>query len=101
VAQERHNWLVDGSHTGNIHGSVCIGGSGMATPEATEMGLIAPVTFIAKTTDRTSSASVARVLPLSVVDNSGIPRSTSDDGQMQVLVTGSIDRERVCVSHSP
>jgi len=41
------------------------------------------------------------VLPLSVVDNSGIPRSTSDDGQMQVLVTGSIDRERVCVSHSP
>jgi hypothetical protein len=41
------------------------------------------------------------VLPLSVVDNSGIPRSTSDDGQMQVLVTGSIDRERVCVSYSP
>jgi hypothetical protein len=41
------------------------------------------------------------VLPLSVVDNSGILRSTSDDGQMQVLVTGSIDRERVCVSHSP
>ncbi len=41
------------------------------------------------------------VLPLSVVDNSGILRSTSDDGQMQVLVTGSIDSERVCVSHSP
>jgi len=43
----------------------------------------------------------AGVLPLFVVDNSGILRSTSDDGHMQVLVTGSIDRERVCVSYSP
>jgi len=44
---------------------------------------------------------MSAVLPLFVVDNSGILRSASDDGHMQVLVTGSIDRERVCVSYSP
>jgi hypothetical protein len=38
------------------------------------------------------------VLPLSVVDNSGTLRSTSDDGQVQVLVRGSIDRERMFIS---
>ena len=30
MIQERHNWLVDGSHTGNVYGSVRISGSGMA-----------------------------------------------------------------------
>jgi transposase len=41
------------------------------------------------------------VLPLSVVDNSGTLRSTSDDGHKQVLVSGLIDRERVCISRAP
>jgi hypothetical protein len=36
-----------------------------------------------------------------MVDNSGTILRTSDDGQMQVLVSGSIDRERVCASQSP
>jgi hypothetical protein len=35
-----------------------------------------------------------------VVDNSGTILRTSDDGQMQVLVTGSINCERVCIFQS-
>src|SRR6266567_4395239 len=61
MAQERHNWLVDGSHTSNVYGSVRISGSGIAAREATEMGLIRPVAFIAKTTDHTCTTGVARV----------------------------------------
>jgi hypothetical protein len=61
MTQERHNWLVDGSHTSNVYGSVRISGSGMAAREATEMGLIGPVAFIAKTTDCAGTGCVARV----------------------------------------
>jgi hypothetical protein len=61
VTQERHNWLVDGSHTGNVYGSVRIGGSSMAAREATEMGLIGPVALITKATDRTCAGGIARV----------------------------------------
>ncbi len=61
MAQERHNWLVDGSHTSNVYGSIRIGGSSMAAREATEMGLIGPVTFIAVTAHGTCATGVARV----------------------------------------
>ena len=61
MTQERHNWLVDSSHTSTIYGSVRISGSGMAAREATEMGLIRSVAFIAKATHRTPTAGVARI----------------------------------------
>src|SRR5436853_333955 len=61
MAQERHNWLVDGSHTGNIHGSVRVSGRAMPAREAIEMGLIAPVAFIALTTHGACAAGVAWV----------------------------------------
>src|SRR5262245_17305884 len=61
MAQERHNWLVDGSHMGNIHGSVRISGSSMAAREATKVGLICSIPFIAMTTHGTRAAGVARV----------------------------------------
>ena len=50
--------MVDGSHTGNIYGSVRIGGSSIAARAALEVGLIRPIAFIAKTTDRTPPAGV-------------------------------------------
>src|SRR6266508_2161904 len=61
MAQERHNWLVDGSHTSNSYSSVRIGGSSMAAREATEMGLIGSITFIARTVHRAGARGVAWV----------------------------------------
>src|SRR5215510_2736755 len=61
MAQERHNWLVDGSHTGNIHGSIRVRSGGMAARAATEVRLIRPVTFIAMTAHRAGATGVARL----------------------------------------
>ena len=61
MAQERHNWLVDGSHTGNVYGSVRIGGCGIPTLDTGEAGLRLTIAFITAATCGTRSAGIARV----------------------------------------
>jgi len=61
MTQKRHSWLVGGSHTGNIYGSVRVRSGSMAAREAIEVCLIGPVAFFAQATDCTPSAGVTRV----------------------------------------
>src|SRR5262245_51699183 len=63
MTQERHNWLVDGSHTSNIHGSVRVGGRGMPAQGVTtaEVGLIRPIFLLTMAVNRTSTAGGGRV----------------------------------------